>query len=302
MAVETTTTMIQAHDNRITVKTPLSPPEVTTVNVSVLPITPQKPALSTYLHSLHLLAPENITTDFDALRFEAAAHDQLVFHDNKQPLPHQPAGDSSAQPPTPDQQVDNTVPHSDQTSSSTHLISSPYNIPHHYLDLSSPHLTTPSRLLALALTALKPATHTYATAPYEQALNFASTISLLRDVTQREKHDWKETSFYVVVFRSQLKEGIDEEWLYRLDEESHREACESGGLLKYWFGKGDGERRNLATCFWHSREDAYKGGLGPWHRKARAAGRELYESIVFSTHRFTVTDGVEGYSFEEWKG
>lgn len=58
----------------------------------------------------------------------------------------------------------------------------------------------------------------------------------------------------------------------------------------------------LLICigFWHSREDAYKGGLGPWHRKARAAGRELYESIVFSTYRLTVTDSVEGYAFEEW--
>jgi hypothetical protein len=36
--------------------------------------------------------------------------------------------------------------------------------------------------------------------------------------------------------------------LYKLDYESHAEACESGGLLKYWFGKADGERRNLATC------------------------------------------------------
>jgi hypothetical protein len=58
---------------------------------------------------------------------------------------------------------------------------------------------------------------------------------------------------------------------------------------------------DLSTGFWHSREDAYKGGLGPWHRKARAAGRELYESIVFSTWRFTVFDDARGYRFEEWQ-
>jgi len=56
----------------------------------------------------------------------------------------------------------------------------------------------------------------------------------------------------------------------------------------------------LTTGFWHTREDAYKGGLGPWHKKARAAGRELYESIVFTTHRFTVLDGAKGYRFEDW--
>jgi hypothetical protein len=54
------------------------------------------------------------------------------------------------------------------------------------------------------------------------------------------------------------------------------------------------------TGFWHSRADAYKGGLGPWHKKARAAGRELYETIVFSTWRLTVLHGVKGYRFEEW--
>jgi hypothetical protein len=32
------------------------------------------------------------------------------------------------------------------------------------------------------------------------------------------------------------------------------------------------------------------------------AGRELYESIVFSTHRFTVLDGATEFVFEEWKG
>ena len=56
----------------------------------------------------------------------------------------------------------------------------------------------------------------------------------------------------------------------------------------------------MVIGFWHSREDAYRGGLGPWHRKARAAGRELYESIVFSTYRFTVMDRAEAYEFEEW--
>lgn len=41
--------------------------------------------------------------------------------------------------------------------------------------------------------------------------------------------------------------------------------------------------------------------MGPWHKKARAAGRTLYESIRFSTHRFTVVDGAEEIRFEEWE-
>jgi len=40
--------------------------------------------------------------------------------------------------------------------------------------------------------------------------------------------------------------------------------------------------------------------LGPWHKKARAAGRELYERIVFETGRFVVEEGVRGWRVEEW--
>jgi hypothetical protein len=40
--------------------------------------------------------------------------------------------------------------------------------------------------------------------------------------------------------------------------------------------------------------------LGPWHRKARAAGRELYEKIVFSSWRLTVEEKAKGYRLEEW--
>jgi hypothetical protein len=100
----------------------------------------------------------------------------------------------------------------------------------------------------MALTALKPARPDYATATYTEALNFDSVLDVLRTLVKSEGAQWRETSFYVVTFRSKLKEGIDIDYLYKLDFESHREACESGGLLKYWFGKTDGERRNLATC------------------------------------------------------
>jgi hypothetical protein len=53
--------------------------------------------------------------------------------------------------------------------------------------------------------------------------------------------------------------------------------------------------------FWYSKEDARKGGLGPWHKKARAAAQVLYDSIIFSTHRFTVLDGAVGYQFADWE-
>ncbi|KAF2826027.1 hypothetical protein CC86DRAFT_293700 [Ophiobolus disseminans] len=221
-----------------------------------------------------VLDPALITQDFDLLRFEAAAFGQL-----------------------PKASTDGTK--NDKITYSTSLISSPYNNPGHYLLL--PTLPLPSLLFAKALTALAPTSPSYATLPYAQALNFPRVINVLRNLVQQEgaSFAWPETTFHVVVFRSELKPDIDNEWLYKLDYESHREACESGGLLKYWFGKSDDERKNLATCFWHSRADAQAGGLGPWHKKARAAGRELYEHIAFSTWRFVITSGVREWRVEE---
>ena len=51
---------------------------------------------------------------------------------------------------------------------------------------------------------------------------------------------------------------------------------------------------------WRSKEDARKGGLGPWHKKARFAARELYAEITFTSHQFTVGDGVKDWTFEDW--
>jgi hypothetical protein len=42
--------------------------------------------------------------------------------------------------------------------------------------------------------------------------------------------------------------------------------------------------------------------LGPWHKKARAAGREMYERIVFGTWKFVVEEGARGWSCVEWDG
>ena len=84
--------MIQAHGHRIIVKTPLSPPEASTANDDELPPTASQSDVSLHVHSVQLLNPESITSEFDKLRFEAAAHDQLVFLN---PQLYQTADDTS---------------------------------------------------------------------------------------------------------------------------------------------------------------------------------------------------------------
>jgi len=221
----------------IVAKTP--PFKTSFITVSEQVTTPLETNPPPHPNTQILRDPSYVTTDFDKLRFNAAAYTQLIRRPGQQP-----AAVPSTDPKTSQEQ------NASQTTSNF-LISSPYNTAGHYLDISSPALPTPSRLFALALTALKPTVSTYATAEYTSALNFDDVLRLLRELIHEEGEvafTWKQASFYVVTFRSKLQEGIDNDHLYKLDSESHREACESGGLLKYWFGKTDEERRNLATC------------------------------------------------------
>ncbi|EHY59494.1 hypothetical protein HRR83_001230 [Exophiala dermatitidis] len=175
------------------------------------------------------------------------------------------------------------------------LTVSPYLEPEHQLDLES--INTPNQLLALALTHLQAVTPDYATVDYNAAFNWEAVMSQLKVLSVAKGYRWKRQSFYVVEFRSKLKQDIDVDLLFRLDKESHAEATASGGLLKYWYGVADSERRNLATCLWRSKEDAVNGGRGPWHKQARAAIAQMYEMIDVHGLRLTIEDDVEDWSF-----
>ena len=135
--------------------------------------------------------------------------------------------------------------------STTILRASPYAGPEHLLHLET--LDAQNRLMALALSSLSPAKPDYATASYQQAFHWNQVITLLATLAKEQRITWRKQSFYVVEFRSKLKENIDNDRLYLLDKQSHMEATSSGGLLKYWYGFPDSERYNLATC-----EDLYE--------------------------------------------
>ena len=189
------------------------------------------------------------------------------------------------------------------------LAASPYLEQEHLLDLNT--LDVQSQLFALALTKLEPATIDYATVKYEEALNLEAVMTELRLLTDRHGITWQKQGFYLVEFRSKLMDSIDNTLLFRLDKESHREATASGGLLKYWFGVPNGERRNLATCesftsqadfmlmfvgFWRHKDDAIRGGRGPWHKQARMIIPQMYEDIIVKGLRLIIEDGIESWT------
>lgn len=126
------------------------------------------------------------------------------------------------------------------------LVSSPYTTAPHLLDLRT--LDLPNQLLARALTILTPIRDDHATAPYLDTFNWTAVFEYLHDLTEKAGYHWSRQTFYVVAFRSILNPDVDGEWLGALDAHSHREATESGGLLKYWFGSKNAKRENLATC------------------------------------------------------
>ena len=133
-----------------------------------------------------------------------------------------------------------------QAALGSHLVVSPYTTLPHLLDLRP--LEESQRLLAKALTALQSVREDYATAPYHQSFNWDGVIERLKSLLELSGHQWTHQHFYIVVFRSQIPPTTDRTHLGELDQRSHAEATESGGLLKYWFGLPDKNGRTLATC------------------------------------------------------
>ncbi|KAI4864191.1 eukaryotic translation initiation factor 3 subunit-like protein [Hypoxylon rubiginosum] len=171
------------------------------------------------------------------------------------------------------------------------LVNSPYTDQEHLLDLRT--LDAENALLARALVRMTNLRPDYATAPYVETFNWDEIMDELRRIVRQHGHEWKETSFYIVAFRSRIPPTTVYEELGTLDKVAHAEATASGGFLKYWFGQPDKDGKNLATCLWRSQQDATKGGVGPGHRKAAAAARSLYSEWRIDRHRLIIRDGAK---------
>ena len=110
------------------------------------------------------------------------------------------------------------------------LIQSPYSEIEHQLDLET--LDHENATLAKALTRLTATRNDYATASYKESFNWSEVITELRQIIKASGKGFKEASFYVVAFRSQIKPSTDYSHLGELDKAAHAEAVASGGFLK----------------------------------------------------------------------
>lgn len=113
---------------------------------------------------------------------------------------------------------------------SRYVVVSPYTEQSHLLDLQS--VDEENGLLALALAKMNNTRKDYATAPYRDIFNWDEVIETLRALAQDRNHQWKESSFFVVAFRSQIPPTTVYADLGVLDKAAHAEATASGGFLK----------------------------------------------------------------------
>lgn len=110
------------------------------------------------------------------------------------------------------------------------LVQSPYTERDHLLDLDT--LDHENTLLAQALTVMRATRDDYAQAEYTESFNWSEVISELKRLAQASGKGFKEATFYIVAFRSQIKPSTDYSHLGELDKAAHAEAVASGGFLK----------------------------------------------------------------------
>lgn len=110
------------------------------------------------------------------------------------------------------------------------IIQSPYTEPAHQLDLRT--LDHENTILARALTQLVAVRGDYAIAPYTDSFNWSEVMGEVRRLVEASGKGFKETSFYIVAFRSQIKPSTEYGQLGGLDKAAHAEAVASGGFLK----------------------------------------------------------------------
>jgi heme-degrading monooxygenase HmoA len=122
---------------------------------------------------------------------------------------------------------------------------------------------------------LRPSRPDFATAAVEAGFDWADCLA-----------DTPQSTFYLVVFRSVRKAGVDTELLTEFDDLAHAEARLSGGLHFYFKGEPRDDRACLSMCLWDSQEQARAALRLPRHQAAAQLSRHMYES--FGLERYHV--------------
>lgn len=110
------------------------------------------------------------------------------------------------------------------------IVQSPYIEQQHLLDLET--LDNENAILAKALRNLRAIREDYAIIPYTEAFNWHKVLDEVKRLAAESGRKFKEATFYIVAFRSQIKPETDYDHLGEMDRLAHAEAIASGGFLR----------------------------------------------------------------------
>ncbi len=136
---------------------------------------------------------------------------------------------------------------------------------------------------------LAPLSTSYAILPFAEAFNWADCV------TKDDEGEW-----YLVAFRSVLREFADEAQLWEFDERAHREAEAAPGFLHYFKGPANDHRECLSFCVWETRAHARLAAGGPAHMEAIAIAHAMYERYTLEFLRVIKRKGVNALEFEPY--
>jgi hypothetical protein len=129
---------------------------------------------------------------------------------------------------------------------------------------------------------IAPATPHYATLPELEGFNWSECLSAV------DSGRW-----FLVTFRSIRKADADDALLTEYDDRAFAEALGTSGLLCYFRGELDDQRRCLSFCVWERPEQARDASLLPEHQLAAHLARAFYESYAVRRYWLVKRPGAE---------
>ena len=148
---------------------------------------------------------------------------------------------------------------------------------------NEPHDRSPSRVFA----GLAPVSSTYATMPIIAGFTWAEIAGNV------DPGEW-----YLVAFRSVLRETADDVRLDEQDDLALAEARLAPGFVHYFQGAANEQRECLSFCIWQSRDQAQAAARLPAHEEAIGLADEMYESYVLEYHTLKKRPGSAGFEFD----
>jgi hypothetical protein len=136
---------------------------------------------------------------------------------------------------------------------------------------------------------LEPTCPDYARLPLAAAFTWADCVSLAN------AGEW-----YLVAFRSILRDAADLDRLREYDDRAHDEARSSRGFVHYLKGPANDRGECLSFCLWTSRAHARAAAGRPAHREAVTVAHATYERYALEFLRLMKRPGVAEFEFAQY--